>query len=85
MIVQEEIKEAVSRCIEESGISISSDEKDNVVTLITEAVHKLDVEDFELRKNVRDAYSKRIEDKRILPQLKGEIKHKFDNEFNNQA
>lgn len=81
-MMQVEIKEAVSRCIEESGISISSDEKDNVVALITEAIHKLDVEQFETRRKVRDAFSNRIEKKRVLPHLRGQKLHDFKNEFN---
>ena len=81
-MMQIEIKEAVSRCIEESGISISSDEKDIVVGLITKAVHKLDVEQFETRRKVREAYSDKIEKKRVLPNLKGQKLHDFKNEFN---
>lgn len=81
-MMQAEIKEAVSRCLEESGISISSDEKDNLVALITEAVHKLDVEQFETRRTVRDAYSNKIERKRVLPNLRGQKLHDFKNEFN---
>ena len=81
-MMQIEIKEAVSRCLEESGISISSEEKDNVVALITEAVHKLDVEQFETRRKVRDAFSNKIEKKRILPNLRGQKLHDFKNEFN---
>lgn len=81
-MMQVEIKEAVSRCIEESGISISSDEKDNVVALITEAVHKLDVEQFETRRKVREIFSNKIEKKRILPNLRGQKLHDFKNEFN---
>ena len=81
-MIQAEIKEAVIRCIEESGISISSDEKDNVVALITEAVHKLDAEQFETRRKVREAYSNKIEKKRILPNLRGQKLHDFKNEFN---
>lgn len=81
-MMQIEIKEAVSHCIEESGISISSEEKDNVVGLITEAVHKLDVEQFETRRKVREAYSNKIENKRVLPNLKGQKLHDFKNEFN---
>lgn len=81
-MMQIEIKEAVSRCIEESGISISSEEKDYVVGLITEAVHKLDVEQFETRRTVRDAYSNKIEKKRDLPNLRGQKLHDFKNEFN---
>lgn len=80
--MQVEIKEAVSLCIEESGISISSDEKDNVVALITEAVHKLDVEQFETRRKVREIFSNKIEKKRILPNLRGQKLHDFKNEFN---
>lgn len=81
-MMQIEIKEAVRRCIEESGISISSEEKDNVVALVTEAIHKLDVEQFETRRKVRDAYSNKIEKKRILPNLRGQKLHDFKNEFN---
>lgn len=81
-MMQVEIKEAVRSCIEESGISISSDEKDIVVGLITEAVHKLDVEQFETRRKVRDAYSNKIENKRVLPNLRGQKLHDFKNEFN---
>lgn len=81
-MMQTEIKEAVLRCIEESGISISSDEKDNVAALITEAVHKLDVEQFETRRKVREAYSNKIEKKRVLPNLRGQKLHDFKNEFN---
>ena len=81
-MMQIEIKEAVRRCLEESGISISSEEKDNVVALITEAVHKLDVEQFETRRKVREAYSNKIEQKRVLPNLKGQKLHDFKNEFN---
>lgn len=80
--MQVEIKEAVRRCIEESGISISSDEKDNVVALITEAIHKLDVEQFETRRKVREIFSNKIEKKRILPNLRGQKLHDFKNEFN---
>ena len=80
--MQVEIKEAVSRCLEESGISISSEEKDNVVALITEAIHKLDVEQFETRRKVRDAFSNKIEKKRVLPHLRGQKLHDFKNEFN---
>lgn len=81
-MMQIEIKEAVRRCIEESGISISSEEKDNLVALITKAVHKLDVEQFETRRKVRDAYSDKIENKRVLPNLRGQKLHDFKNEFN---
>lgn len=81
-MMQVEIKEAVRRCIEESGISISSDEKDNVVALITEAIHKLDVEQFETRRKVREIFSNKIEKKRILPNLRGQKLHDFKNEFN---
>lgn len=81
-MMQIEIKEAVRRCLEESGISISSEEKDNVVALITEAVHKLDVEQFETRRKVTEAYSNKIEQKRVLPNLKGQKLHDFKNEFN---
>lgn len=81
-MMQIEIKEAVRHCLEESGISISSDEKDNVVALITEAVHKLDVEQFETRRKVREAYSNKIEKKRVLPNLNGQKLHDFKNEFN---
>lgn len=81
-MMQAEIKKAVRRCLEESGVSISSDEKDNVVALITEAVHKLDVEQFETRRKVKEIYSNKIEKKRILPHLKGQKLHDFKNEFN---
>jgi len=81
-MMQVEIKEAVCRCLEESGISISSEEKDNVVALITEAVHKLDVEQFETRRKVREIFSNKIEKKRVLPNLRGQKLHDFKNEFN---
>ena len=81
-MIKEEIKKAVHRCLEESGISISSEEKDNVVALITEAVHKLDVEQFETRRKVRETYSNKIEKKRVLPNLRGQKLHDFKNEFN---
>lgn len=81
-MIQAEIKEAVSRCIEESGISIYPDEKDRIVALITDAIHKLDVEQFETRRNVREIYSNKIEKKRILPNLRGQKLHDFKNEFN---
>ena len=81
-MMQVEIKEAVRRCIEESGISISPDEKDSIVALITEAVHKLDVEQFETRRKVREIFSNKIEKKRILPNLRGQKLHDFKNEFN---
>lgn len=81
-MIKEEIKKAVRRCLEESGISISSEEKDNVVALITEAVHKLDVEQFETRRKVRETYSNKIEKKRVLPNLRGQKLHDFKNEFN---
>ena len=81
-MMQIEIKEAVHRCLEESGISISPEEKDNVVALITEAVHKLDVEQFETRRIVREVFSNKIEKKRILPHLRGQKLHDFKNEFN---
>ena len=81
-MMQAEIKEAVRRCLEESGISISPEEKDNIVALITEAVHKLDVEQFETRRKVREAFSNKIEKKRVLPNLRGQKLHDFKNEFN---